>query len=678
MTKTRNYRTVCIYIGLIGLTVLAFGQVVLNDFVRYDDDQYVTDNTHVTEGLTRENIIWAFKTGHASNWHPLTWISHMFDCQVFGTNAKWHHLHNLLLHVINSLLLFELMRRMTGAIWRSAFVAAAFAIHPMHVETVAWVAERKDVLSTLFWLLTTAAYLKYARKPKISTYLAVMALLALGLMAKPMLVTLPLVLLLLDYWPLKRIKTKQTNIDENAKYKLLPLRTLIAEKIPLLIISFISCVITYLVQQKGGAMLFVEKGTASLYLRSINAIVSYLAYVSKLFYPRNLAVLYPFPSGGLAIYKPITAFVILLGITVIIIRLAKQKPYLLTGWFWYVITLVPVIGFIQVGFQSMADRYTYIPYTGLFIIIAWAVGDMSGSIKKPKIALSILTVVLLALMTFATHNQVKHWRNSTTLFEHTLSVTKNNHIMYYNLGNEVAAEGKSDRAIELYNKALEINPSYVKALNNLGNEYKSQGKLKQAIKFYQKAVLADSTFAKAHYNLGVAQVTQGRWDQAIISYRNALQIFSGSADFHNSLGEALVSKGSGEALSHFQRAVEIDPDHHVAHHNLGLEMASQGNFDRALNCFKKTIAIKPDFAEAYNNIGNVFLMQQKSEQATEYYRKTIELNPRHPLAHYNLALVLESQGNIRQAIVHLQKYLEIVPENESARQKLHQLMNSLK
>ncbi|MHC4214200.1 MAG: tetratricopeptide repeat protein [Planctomycetota bacterium] len=712
MIKTDNYRNAFIYIGLIVLTAVAFWQVLLNDFVRYDDDQYITDNTHVTEGLTRENITWSFTTGYASNWHPLTWISHMFDCQVFGTNARWHHLHNLLLHLVNSLLLFELMRRMTGAIWRSAFVAAAFAIHPMHVETVAWVAERKDVLSTLLWLLTTAAYLKYVRRPKTFTYLSVMVLLALGLMAKPMLVTLPLDLLLLDYWPLKRIKTQHANLDENAKYKLLPPRTLIVEKIPLLIISFLSCVITYLVQQKGGAMLFVEQGTAPLYLRITNAIVSYLAYVSKLFYPRNLAVLYPFPSAGLAIYKPITAFVILLAITIIIIRLARQKPYLLTGWFWYVITLVPVSGIIQVGFQSMADRYTYIPYTGLFIIIAWAVGDISDRMKKPKIFLSMLTAVLLAVMAVATHNQVKHWKNSTTLFEHTLAVTKNNHIMYYNLGNVLADEGKSDQAIQLYNKALEINPSsvqaitnlgneyklqgdskyalelynkaltinpsYVKAINNLGYLYKSQGDLNQAAKFYRQATETDPKFAKAHYNLGVVMGMLGSWNQAIISYRKALELEPRNANFHNSLGEALASTGSGEAMSYFHSAVAIDPDHHVAHHNLGLELASQGNLDKALSCFKKTIAIKHDFAEAYNNIGNVFLMQQKNEQAIEYYRKTIELNPRHPLAHYNLALALESQGNIRKAIVHLQKYIEIVPGNESAQQKLHQLMNSLR
>ncbi len=675
--KTRNYRTVCIYVGLLLATVLAFEQVRFNDFVAYDDDQYVTDNPHVSEGLTVQNIGWAFTTPHASNWHPLTWISHMLDCQLFGMNATWHHLHNLLLHLVNVLLLFELMRRMTGAIWRSAFVAAAFALHPMHVESVAWVSERKDVLSTLFWLLTTAAYLKYVKRPRISTYLPVIILLALGLMAKPMLVTLPLTLLLLDYWPLGRMQTRKSKLDGKEKLKQLPLKTLIAEKVPLLIVSLISCVITYVVQHKGGAMLLTEKGVAPLNIRIANAFVSYIAYIVKLFWPRNLAVLYPFPSAGLALYKPIAACVILILVTIVVIRIASRKPYLLTGWLWYVITLIPVIGIIHVGFQAYADRYTYLPYTGLFIIIAWAATDMFGRIKHPKGILSGLAVVLFAAMIMTTRCQVEHWKDSKTLFQNTLNVTRNNYIVYHNMGIEFAAEGKSDQAMEHYRKALQANPTYVKSLNNLGNEYKSLGKLDEAVDYYRQATEIDPTYAKAHYNLGVALGMLGNPTQAIISYRRALQIYPDNANFHNGLGEALASKGSPEAMTHFQKAIDAEPDHHLAQHNLGLELAARGNFDEALSCFQKTIAIEPGFAEAYNNIGNVFLMQKKNEQAIEYYRKTIKLNPRHPLAHYNLALVLESQGKIREAADHLRQYLEEVPDNESARQKLEQLMNSL-
>lgn len=677
MTLSENNRTVGIYLILILSTIIAYWGVSNNDFISYDDHDYISENTHVQQGLNAENIVWAFTTGSQGNWHPLTWISHMADCQLFGTNATWHHLHNLLLHLVNVLLLFELMRRMTGAVWRSAFVAAAFALHPMHVETVAWVAERKDVLSTLFWLLTTAAYLKYVKRPRASTYLPVMILLALGLMAKPMLVTLPLTLLLLDYWPLERMKTRKTDTRGKAKLKQLPLKTLIAEKIPLLIISLISCVITYVVQHKGGAMLLAEKGVAPLNIRFANTFVSYIAYIVKLFCPVKLAVLYPFPSEGLAPYKPIAACVILILITIVVIRTASRKPYLLTGWFWYVITLVPVIGIIHVGFQAYADRYTYLPYTGLFIIIAWAATDMFGRMKHAKGILSGLAVVLFAAMIMITRCQVEHWKDSKTLFQNTLNVTQKNYIIHHNMGIEFAAEGESDQAIEHYRKALQANPTYVKPLNNLGNEYKSLGRLDEAVDYYLQAIEIDPTYAKAHYNLGIVQGMLGRTDEAIISYRRVLQIHPDNANFHNSLGEALASKGSPEAMSHFQKAVEIDSDHHVAYHNLGLELASRGDLDKAFECFQKTIAIKPDFVEAYNNIGNVFLMQKKNKQAIEYYSKTIELNPRHPLAHYNLALVLESQGKIREAADHLRQYLEEIPDNESARQKLEQLMNSL-
>ena len=385
MTNSQNNRTIWIYLSLILFTVIAYWPVRLNDFVDYDDSQYVTDNPHVSEGLTVQNIGWAFTTPHAGNWHPATWISHMLDCELFGTNATWHHLHNLLLHLVNVLLLFELLRRMTGAKWRSAFVAAAFALHPMHVESVAWVAERKDVLSTLFWMLVIAAYLRYAAHPKKSRYLLVLALFIMGLMAKPMLVTLPFVLLLLDYWPLERMYLKQgsregaKSLSSQARPKRLSPGQLVMEKTPLFVLSVCSCIITYLAQQREGAV-----RVAPFSSRMANSLVSYVSYIEKMFVPKNLAVFYPYPVEGLALYKPVAASAILILITIFVLRLARRKPYLLTGWFWYVGTLIPVVGIVQVGAQAMADRYTYIPYTGLFIIVAWGGYDICAGWKKRR------------------------------------------------------------------------------------------------------------------------------------------------------------------------------------------------------------------------------------------------------------------------------------------------------
>ncbi len=530
MTISENNRTVGIYLILILSTIIAYWGVSNNDFISYDDHDYISENTHVRQGLNFGNIVWAFTTGRQGNWHPLTWISHMADCELFGLNAAYHHLHNVLLHLASTLLLFELLRRMTGAKWRSAFVAAAFALHPVHVESVAWAAERKDVLSGLFWMLTIAAYVRYVKSPSVSRYLPVLTAFALGLMAKPMLVTLPFVLLLLDYWPLKRFQRGAPGTSSTKHFQKKRVLELIKEKIPLFLCCIASSVITYIVQQRGGAMLFTEAGTAPLATRLANAPVSYIVYMGKMLCPINLAVLYPYPADGFPLWQPITAFVLLAAISLIVLRLAKRKPYLPVGWLWYVGTMVPVIGLIQVGFQSMADRYTYLPYIGLFIIVAWAADEIFGGWKKRKIVLGILAATTLGGMIILTRAQVKYWKSSMTLYEHALDVTDNNFIMHYNMGLELVKVNRIKDAEGYFRRTTEINPDFDQAYSDLGNALWLRGEPEKAANLYRKTLEINPEHPLANYNLGILLETQGKFDEAIVYLRKALSLAGDSGD----------------------------------------------------------------------------------------------------------------------------------------------------
>jgi hypothetical protein len=402
MGKTSDkYWSLCIYLTLALATLAVFWQVLGHDFVNYDDPDYVYRNPNVQSGITLSSIKWAFTTGHAANWHPLTWLSHMLDWQLFGDNPGWHHLTNLFLHIANTLLLFAVLKRMTNALWRSAFVAAAFALHPLHVESVAWVAERKDVLSTLFWMLTIAAYLRYLERPGTGRYLLTLLIFALGLMAKPMLVTLPFVLLLLDYWPLGRFQFGQIvksvgqqsrkSLNAFSHWKLS--RHLLLEKVPLFALSAISSIVTFLVQRTAGAVTSVE--TLPLKLRIANTFVSYLTYIQKMVWPSRLAMFYPYPDKTDLIWQTVVFALLLLIISLGVIWLMRRRRYLLTGWLWYLGTLVPVIGLVQVGDQALADRYTYVPLTGLFIIIAWGVPDLIAKWRFRKHALAASAIAVL-------------------------------------------------------------------------------------------------------------------------------------------------------------------------------------------------------------------------------------------------------------------------------------------
>ncbi len=550
-----------IYFTLAVSTLLVFRQVGNFDFVNYDDGVYVYKNPHVLNGITADAVYWAFTTDTASNWHPLTWLSLMLDCQLFGPSPGRMHLVNVLLHLVNTLLLFTVLKKMTGSLWPSAFVAAAFALHPMHVESVAWIAERKDVLSTLFLLLTLAAYAGYARRPTVFRYVVTLVIFVLGLMTKPMLVTLPFVLLLLDYWPLNRLMPPMAAITGRRRNKSAPaadkkatLYRIIIEKIPFFALSAISSVVTFLVQQGSGAVREVD--ILSLNNSIANAFLSYIEYIAKMFRPQNLAVFYPFSAAGSIPFRQAAiCALLLLGMSFFVVRLGRNHRYLPMGWFWFVGTLVPVIGIVPVGLQSYADRYTYIPYIGLFIMLAWGLPQLLSGWPQRKIVLGLSMAVVLTTLGICAHRQVSFWNNSVALFSHTLEVTQNNYIAYSSLGHAYVNLGRWQEAIDAYKQAIRIKPDYAKAYSNyynLGVAYVNLGRYQEAIDAYKQTIKIKPDYAAAHNNLGNAYFNLGRWPEAIDAYKQAIKIEPDLAEAHYNLGKAYLTIGDkNSALAEF-------------------------------------------------------------------------------------------------------------------------------
>ena len=594
---------------LVLATLTVYWQVGNYEFVNLDDDQYIVENSHVQKGLTSESVTWAFTTNHMANWHPLTWLSHMLDFQLYGLNPKGHHLANVVFHLLNTLLLFLVLQRMTGGLWRSGLVAALFALHPLHVESVAWVAERKDVLSTLFWILTLWAYLGYVKRPGVKRYLLTLVPFALGLMAKPMLVTLPFVMLLLDYWPLERIQLGQSFLGHTgqshpsiiAKKPRTQVFRLLMEKTPFFALAAVSSVVTFIVQKSGGAVVALE--VYPLNIRIANAMLAYVSYIVKMIWPQNLAVFYPHLGQSLPMWQAVLAGLMLAVISVLVIRVGRRYPYLPVGWLWYVGTLVPVIGLVQVGAQAMADRYTYVPLIGLFIMVAWGVPDLVGSWRYAKPALTVAAASLLVALMVCTSFQVKHWKNSLSLFEHALRVTINNSQIHNNLANVLTQKGMLQEAITHYTKALEISPNYADAHTNLGVALAKQGRLEDAIKHYSAALRIKPKSPETHNNLGVALYSQGDVLGAIENYMTAVQLKPDYAEAHNNLGNGLAQQGRlAEAKVHYAKALTIRADYPEAHNNLGVALARQGKFHEAINHFTEALRLKDDYAQARANL----------------------------------------------------------------------------
>ena len=518
----KNLIPVLICLALAILTVITFWSIKDCGFINFDDNCYVYENAYVQSGLNWNSIIQAFSSAELMEkggfWHPLTWLSLMLDYQIFGLNPQGFHLINLLFHIMNTILLFLVLRRMTKTLWPSAFVAALFAIHPLHVESVAWIAERKDVLSTFFWMLTMGAYSYYVEHPGFRRYFFVLLFFILGLMAKSMLITLPFVLLLLDYWPLRRFEEIK---PAGPEYKRSLIYPLLWEKVPLFVLAILFSIVTYFAEQSEGAIMSTK--ALSLVVRIGNAFISYIAYIGKMIWPSNLAVFYPHP-GVLLSWQVLGSLLLLIAFTVAVIWMVKRSPYLATGWLWYIGTLVPVIGILQVGSHAMADRYTYIPMIGLFIIVAWGVPDLLKKWNHRKeilLTLSALSILCLSIITWI---QVGYWQNSITLFGHALKVADNNGLAYYNRGMAYHVLGNYRQAIDDYSKMIEIKPFYEDAYNNRGIAYKSLGNYKQAIDDYSKAIKIKPDFADAYNNRGNAYKSVGNYKQAIDDYSKAIEI----------------------------------------------------------------------------------------------------------------------------------------------------------
>ncbi len=629
---THNTYTVAALCGFLLLAVaLVFGQTIRHEFVNFDDDPYVYENPVVQKGLTLGGFRWALTYGKIGHWHPLTWLSHMLDCQLYGLKAGGHHLTNVLLHAASVILLFLVLWRMTGFLWRSAFVAAVFAVHPLRAESVAWVAERKDVLSGLFFMLTIGAYVRYVRRPtSMVRYGTVALFFALGLLSKNMLVTLPFLLLLLDYWPLNRIS------DFNPRILL----RLVAEKWPLFALSVASCVITFLVPEK------VATGERlSLALRMENAVVSYVIYLWQMIYPSGLAVLYPNPISHLPFWKVGGALGLLLAVSGVIFAFRRKHPYLIVGWLWYLGMMVPVIGIVQISHYAHADRYTYIPQIGLYLMLTWMAANLCAGWQHRRVILGGFSAITLSALIYCAHTQVSYWRNSESLWTHTLACTADNYLAHNNLGIALAGRGQIDAAVAHYRKALEIKPDYPDAHNNLGAALAGRGQIDAAVAHYRKALEIKPDDAKAYTNLGVIMAGHGQIDAAIAHYQKALEIKPDSAEAYYNLGVALARRGQVDAaIAHYQKALEIKPDFAEAHSNLGVIMVGHGQIDAAIAHYQKALGIKPDYAEACYNLAVALAKRGQVDAAIAHYRRALEIRPDFAEARANLDLALRLRG----------------------------------
>jgi len=659
-------KVICILLSVLVLAI--YWKVQYHEFINYDDGRYITENKHVKSGLSKENFIWAFTHLHSANWHPITWLSHMLDSHFYGLNPRGHHLTSLGFHIANSLLLFSVLCRMTGEIWKSCFVASLFAFHPINIESVAWASERKNVLSTFFLLLTMWAYINYIQKKNFTRYSIVLLFFILGLMSKPMLVTLPFVFLLLDYWPLNRFKIpladtlpSRKEISQN-KNRLLII--LLFEKIPLLILVAGSCTITLIAQKSWGAVVSLEN--VSLISRISNALVSYLKYLEKMVLPKNFSIFYPYPAEGIVLWKVLMSGLILITITFISIRLIKKAPYIVVGWFWYLGTLIPVIGLVQVGQQAMADRYAYVPLIGIFIIIAWGLPELLKNYIFRKKLLLFLTGIYFSVLVTLCWIQLQHWKSSITIFQHAINVTDKKYPsfvgVYNNLGVVLIAQMKFEEAITNFIKAVELQPNYPESYNNMGYALSELKRFSEANVYYEKAIRLKSDYAEAHNNLANSLSKTTSFNKAIIHYKKAIQYKPDFSKANFNLGITLnKSNYSEEAIPYLEEAIRLEPNFFQAHLALGNILILKDNFERAIYHLETTIRLDSNNAVAHNSLGSIFGQQENFKKAITYFNIALKLNPFYIEAHQNLGTALAGIGFSEQSVTHFKiaKELEI-------------------
>jgi protein O-mannosyl-transferase len=670
---------------LLALAVgMVFGQTVRYGFINYDDDIYVYENPAVTRGLDLDEIARMLTRGNGPDeYYPATGISHLLDWQIYGANAGGHHLTNVLLHAATAILLFLVLRQMTGAMWRSAFVAAVFAIHPLRVESVAWITERKDVLSGLFFMLTLWMWLRYVREQRSMAggessrqksfsifnpghwprdYYLALTFFALGLMSKSTLVMLPFILLLLDYWPLNRLPCSGSPAP-SSPVKIWP--GLIQEKVPFLVLGCAASIATYLMQKD-----VVQKAQdATISWRIGNAIMAYADYIAHMIYPAHLALIYSHAAINLLFWRIGFSALFLLLISVGVFIGRRKYPYLLTGWFWYLVMFLPVIDIIQAGDQARADRYTYLPQIGLYILITWLAAELCGSWRRPVLAFA--AVIVLVVLSADAYLQTAYWKDSISLWNHTLVYTPESQAAHCNLGIELAARGELDSAVQQFNEALLLKPDDTRSLNNLGTTLSSQEKSDQAIDQFNHVLQLDPDNSVAINNLGVALFAQGKFNDAIQHYKRALQLNPAYANACYNLGNVLASRGSLEdAAQYYEQALQLNPALAEAHCNLGLVRARQGQLDEAVQHYEQALQIKPDYANALDDLGSALSAQGRADEALPYYEQALKLNPGNVEALNNLGVALARKGKLDEAVQHFEQALKFNPNDASTHNNL--------
>ena len=659
---TQSWLTAIICLGLIAITWIVFAQTLGFDFINYDDNLYVYGEPAINSGLTLHGLAAAFTHTLVGNWHPLTSISLMLDAQSFGLRPGGYHFSNVLLHTVAVLLLFLVLKRMSGALWSSAFVAALFAIHPLRVESVVWISERKDVLSGVFFMLTLGVYLRYAKRPSVGRYLTVLATFALGLLSKVMLVTLPFVLLLLDYWPLQRFAQFPARNEENKRVDAVSLgssRRLLLEKVPLLVLSAAASVATWFAQEQA----FKSSEGWPLGWRVNNALITIWIYLRQMLWPTDLALFHPHPKANIPLWEAGLALLLLVATIAAVIKWRKDYPYLVTGWFWYLGMLIPVLGLVQVGLQAHADRYTYLPQIGVYLLLTWAVADLTRSWRARQAILGTAAGLLILVSMSIAWKQASYWSNSERVWTHALDVTQNNDVAERGLGTALLKLGRVDEAITHDREALRLRPGDPDLLTNLANALVQKKDFAEAIEHYHAVVALRPNDSEARLNLGKALLQSGVRDEGLAELREALRIRPNDSDASYSLGSAFLEQGElDQAIAYFRKATESDAKSHPAHYNLAIALSRKGQLDEAIAEFRETLRLQPQHADAYNNLAIALLKKGQIEDAIAAWTKALQLEPKNADMHNNLAVALLQTGRGPAAVAEWQETLRLDPD----------------
>lgn len=668
-----RHKDLFVYLFIIGITFLVYGQVINHEFVHFDDPYYVSANEHINKGVSLEGITWAFSIDNIGYFHPLAYISHMIDCELFGLNSGMHHLMSLFIHIANALLLFFVLRKMTDAFWKSAAVAVLFALHPVNVDSVAWLAERKNLLSTFFWLLTMIVYIYYVRKHRTSLYFLALFVFILGLLSKPMLITLPFVLLLMDYWPLNRIKLEAQPagkgwmagvIDSLLEQKDV-LKRLISEKVPFFLLA---CVNAYLalLSLENSPITEVSTKFVPMSLRFENAPVSYFVYIYKMIWPSTLTFFYPYPQS-IPLWEVFSSLIGLIVITAVVFIAMRKLPYLAVGWLWFLGTLVPVLGITQAGlWPAIGERWAYVPYIGLFTAIVWGFGDVISRSRYKQIIITACMLILLGSLSYKTWIQTRYWKDDFTLFNHGIAINPNNYVSYANLGYVYAVKKEYRKAIYYLQKTVDLLPAYPNAHYNLGVAYAEEGKVDDAIEQYVLAINFDSGHIAAYKNLKELLFKQGKYEEAINFYTKAAHKKPDSRDIANILVESMIKGGKTEdAIRYLTDFLKKNPKQVAfVYNNLGFVLMETEKTSEAIGYFSSALKYDPKYIPAHRNLMAIYNKSGETQKAIAELLEIIKLNPKDANSHYNLAIIYFRQGDKLNACKNFDEALKYDPKNK--------------